>query len=194
MSETESYRSRDPESSHPTAGPGMPCAPSVPAGPSHSGPLTADGVLYPVPVLQDADHGPLVHAWQTWLVTQGLRLDDASGTYEELTTLATQAWQATHGLTPTGRVDAPTWAQVGAVVLGLLSWAVRSLDLGARGPAVEAWREYLDLPPSEVYGADLEDAVAEWQDTHGLPATGRVAAADWAAVGLAAVRAGDPLQ
>ncbi len=53
--------------------------------------------------LRRGDCGLAVHAWQVRLSQAGY-LDDASGTYDDLTELATRVWQEAHDLEPTGVV------------------------------------------------------------------------------------------
>ncbi|MEU2184545.1 peptidoglycan-binding domain-containing protein, partial [Streptomyces thermolilacinus] len=89
------------------------------------------------------------------------------------------AFQRRHGLQPDGRVGKHTWRML-----------VVPAAPGDRGPQVEAVQDLLQRAghPADitgVYTAATRQAVRDFQQRHGLPATGAVDEETWRALTMA---------
>ena len=74
----------------------------------------------------------------------------------------------------------------------LWQYRLMTLHLLSTGNAVKAVQGFLGQPRSGSYDAGTTLAVAGWQASHGLPATGSVAPPDWRAMGALRSSGGHP--
>jgi hypothetical protein len=116
------------------------------------------------PLLKNGATGPLVQAVQLMLRARGYDLS-GTGNFLNYTEAAVTAFQTRQGLSPTGKVDVPTWD---ALLL--------PLAYGDQGDAVRALQSLLapDFPDNHdgpgVFGADTLHALNEFETRNNLPA------------------------
>jgi len=120
-----------------------------------------------------------------WLGFQ-VKVDGAFGPQTEQ---AVKAFQQQAGLPVTGKVDAATWKALDAKVQELpQAHTGAPVGPGDKGPAVEELQQLLDKNAGEqldvdgLYGNSTRDAVARFQKAAGLPETGKMDSATWAAL------------
>lgn len=133
-------------------------------------------------------------------VAQRLVGADPDGEFGPLTESAVRTWQGRYGVSATGVMDEATWAK--AVELGLVEnrsgsttpptttdssslaqYANTTLSRGSSGEAVAAVQRALGgLEADGQFGPLTEQAVRTYQGSQGIPVTGVVDAATWAAL------------
>jgi peptidoglycan hydrolase-like protein with peptidoglycan-binding domain len=125
------------------------------------------------PIQSFGDRGADVRAAQGLLLAHGLG-GSIDGTFGIATQEAVKWFQATHGLTATGIVGAPTWSRL-----------IVPLGTGSNGEAVKVVQRLLNekrsagLAVTGSYGTATRDAVATFQRHMGMTATGSVGSAMW---------------
>jgi len=119
--------------------------------------------------------GPAVIALQ-----QALHITPADGMFGPITAGAVMAFQRAHRLTPSGVVDAPTWAALlPAPPSPLLPFRTQVLQMGAQGAAVAALQRALHIPGDGSFGPQTYGAVLALQRARHLVVSGVVDASVW---------------
>jgi len=106
-----------------------------------------------------------------------LHVTPVDGAFVPMTAAAVMAFQRTHRLTPSGIVDAHTWAAL--LPSPLLPYRALVLRVGATGAAVTALQKALHIPSDGAYGPQTYAAVQAYQRGHRLTVNGIVTAAVW---------------
>ncbi len=151
-------------------------AASVPAAPVVVVPTTSL-TPYKAAVLRAGSRGAAVAALQRALKVT------ADGVFGDSTTTAVAAAQTRASLRGTGVVDVPTWGAVEHQAYPLLDRRATVLRRFSSGPAVLALEQALRLKaPDTSFGPATTSAVNAVQVAAGLPQTGIVDTATWAAV------------
>jgi peptidoglycan hydrolase-like protein with peptidoglycan-binding domain len=147
--------------------------------------------------LKLGSYGPAVKAWKGILVSSGYHIP-ITGTFDEGTQQATQAWQFERDLTPDGIVGPKTLAKVGTdpVIAStpanpvtpakapypVTAWrTLRMTSPPMKGEDVGAWQTVLvhsgyAIKIDNVFGDATRAATVKWQRAHGLTADGIVGA------------------
>jgi len=141
--------------------------------------------------------GPRVRELQRLLINAGIQVPGgADGVFGPGTESAVKTYQRSRGFVATGRADAATLA---ALRRGAPSVGSAGLALGSRGAAVRSLQQSLiaaGIPVAGgadgVFGPATATAVRKYQQSRGLPVTGRADAATLNALGsrAPAVRSG----
>ena len=145
-----------------------------------------DALLGGTRVLRRGMSGDDVSELQGFLNLQNFEAGPVDGTFGRLTAQALRAFQQEQGLNSDGVVGADTRAVIRRIAEGsgfasLTDPDGRILRPGqARGPAVRTLQEWLRVLGYDagsfdgVYGQLTQQAVAEFQEDHGLPVDGKV--------------------
>jgi peptidoglycan hydrolase-like protein with peptidoglycan-binding domain len=158
-----------------------------------SGPSAAQGPTIAVSGLARGDRGDSVRSVQQALVNQGVEVaGGVDGVFGPGTEAAVKAFQGKQGLPQSGMVDDAT-----AIALGLASSPFLGLTQGARGDAVRELQQRLataGFAPSGgadgIFGPATKTALAAFQTSKRVAATGSVDAATAATLALVPATAG----
>lgn len=162
-----------PTAPTPTAPAPAPVLPDVRAVPSAAGKSL---LPYTSVRLASGSKGPAVRALQ-----RALNVDD-TGTFGVKTKAAVVAFQKSHGLAATGRIDRTVWLRV-VVAVALRPHAGTTLKEGARGPAVKTLQWALRIKADGIFGPGTRKALVAHQRAHGMKPSGATVRATWRSLG-----------
>ncbi|HIW61452.1 MAG TPA: peptidoglycan-binding protein [Candidatus Stackebrandtia excrementipullorum] len=134
------------------------------------------------PALGSGDEGIEVKSAQCLLNDLGFSVDEVTGTFDEPTVEAVNAFQTDRGLPETGEIDSHTWTAM------LSSGDTPTLQNGSSGSAVLRLQRALTAALGEEIGQDGQfgpltgQAVKDYQNANGLDADGIVGPATWSAL------------
>jgi SpoIID/LytB domain protein len=165
----------------------------LPAG-TGSAPATPPAPTPPatgLPVVARGSRGEAVRALQSALTRNGIRTG-ADGIFGAITERNLRSFQSARGLPVTGTTDGATWGALGVTSIGTTpppTTGLPFLQRGARGTSVRTLQSALTrngirTGADGIFGAITERNVRTFQGQRGLPATGSVDAATWAALGV----------
>jgi peptidoglycan hydrolase-like protein with peptidoglycan-binding domain len=167
--------------------------------PAFAGPVGAGAAVTQAPTisvgLKQGSTGPQVKSLQQSLIAAGVTVaGGADGIFGPGTTAAVSSFQSSHGLAPTGVVDAATLSAL-TTAPAATSGTVSAMTIGTQSPEVKALQEalirfgvYLPKGANGIFDAATQRGIRNFQSWNGLPVSGVLDAATTArlAVGAAA--------